>query len=108
VWLTETQLKAASVQELIGFLDSSHDRVRTAAARELVNRNEQPEVVWQSVLAKRSDECWMVRLQAPRAAVHLKAPPEQAIPVLQTLLDDPNEYVRDYAEWALKHFGQGN
>jgi HEAT repeat protein len=107
MWLSQTQLASASVPELIGFLDSPHYGVRSQVARELVNRKEQPETVWPHLLARRSDESWMVRLQVPRATVHLNVPGEHAIPVLQELLNDPDGVVRSYTVWALEQFGQG-
>jgi HEAT repeat protein len=107
VWLSHTQLASASVPDLIGFLASPHELIRSQAARELVNRKEQPAVAWPGLLAARADGSWVVRMQVPRAAVHLGVAPEEAVPVLESLLDDPSDIVRGYAAWALERFGRG-
>jgi HEAT repeat protein len=93
--------------DLLGWLSDPHYGRRSQAARTLVNRKEQPGVVWPALQAARADDCWMVRIQVPRAAVHLGIPAEQAVPVLRELLGDADEVVRGYAAWALGRFGQG-
>jgi HEAT repeat protein len=108
MWLSYSQLSAASVPELIGFLANTHHLVRAQAARELVNRKEQPKVAWQALVAVQTDDSWMVRLQVVRGAVHLAAPPAEAIPVLRHLLADADEVIQSYAAWALESFGQGS
>ena len=107
MWLDDNQLAAASVPDLLGWLSDTHYGRRSQAARSLVNRKEQPAVVWPALLAARADDCWMVRMQVPRAAVHLGILPEQAVPVLEALLDDPSDIVQGYAAWALERFGRG-
>lgn len=74
MWLRDSQLLAAPVPELVAWLADPHYGRRSQAARTLVNRKEQPEVVWPALLAARANDCWMVRMQAPRAAVHLRSP----------------------------------
>jgi len=107
MWLSTGQLESASVPELLGWLSDPHYGRRAQAARTLVNRKEQPAAVWPALLAARADDCWMVRIQVPRAAVHLGVPAEQAIPVLRELLGDADELVQGYAAWALERFGEG-
>jgi HEAT repeat protein len=107
VWLSLTELGAASVPDLVGFLASPHYGVRSQAARELANRKQQPELAWPGLVRVRADTCWMVRMQVARGAVHLAAPAEQAVPVLRELLADADEVVQSYAAWALEQFGQG-
>jgi HEAT repeats len=107
MWLSETRLCSATVPELIGFLSRSHYLDRAGSARQLVNRKEQPEIVWPHLLAARADESWMVRMQVPRATVHLGVLADQAIPVLREMLDDHDAVVQSYSAWALERFGQG-
>ena len=108
MWLRDAQLTAASVPELVAWLADPHYGRRAQAARTLANRDPEPDVIWTALLAARADESWMVRMQVPRAAVRHGAPPEQAVPALRELLDDPDEVVQGYAAWALERFGQGS
>jgi HEAT repeat protein len=109
MWLGDVQVTSTSVPELVNYLASPHHLVRAQAARELVNRKEQPEVAWRALLAARADENWMVRIQVARAAVHLAAPAQEAIPALRELLAvDSDEVVQGYAAWALERLGQGS
>jgi HEAT repeat protein len=107
MWLSDDQMLSASVDELIGWLSHPHYGRRSQAARTLVNRKEQPELVWPALVAARADDCWMVRMQVARGAMHLGILAEQALPVLRELLGDTHEAVRGYAASALKWFGQG-
>jgi hypothetical protein len=106
MWLRDSQLSAASIPELLEFLDSSHYGRRAQAARELANRKEQPAVVWPRMTARRADESWMVRMQIPRAAIHLGVAAELAVPLLRELLGDEHDVVRGYAAWALRRLGE--
>jgi hypothetical protein len=106
MWLSESQLSAASVPELLELLDSPHYGRRAQAARELANRKEQPALVWPRLAARHTDETWMVRMQIPRAAIHLGIPAERAVPLLRELLGDEDEVVRGYAAWALRRLGE--
>ena len=108
VWLSLTELAAASIPDLVGSLASPHFGVRSQAARELVNRKQQPEVAWPGLVRVRADAYWMVRMQVARGAVHLAAPVEEAVPVLRELLADADEVVQSYAAWGLEKFGQGS
>ena len=106
MWLSDSQLSAASVPELLEFLDSPHDLQRGQVARELANRKEQPAVVWPRMASKRADKSWMVRMQIPRSAIYLGIATEQAVPLLREMLADEHEVVQGYAAWALRRLGE--
>jgi HEAT repeat protein len=82
------------------------ERTRLDAARLLCWMKDQARAVLPELLALRDDSDWMVRLQAVKATLLVPCSNEVALPVLESLLDDPHKVVRSFVAGALKERGR--
>jgi hypothetical protein len=76
------------------------------AARLLCWMKDQAAAALPQLLALRDDTNWGVRLQAVRATIHIPCSDEVALPVLESLRNDPHEVVRSYVAGELKKRGR--
>jgi HEAT repeat protein len=90
------------VDRLVDQLHSDDNFVRAEAARQLCNLGEVAQRTLPQLLALTDDPWYQVRIQVPRAIIHLGATTDEAAVVLPRLLHDPDETVRLYAQEALR------
>ncbi len=82
------------VEELVALLVSPDALARAEAARRLVSMRHQAAVALPALLALCNDSWFLVRMQVPRAIMHMRARSPEATEILQNLLSDENEVVR--------------
>jgi len=94
------RIVGGSFDELVAMLSSSNHFDRAEAARLLVNMRKEAIKALPALLALHNDPCDLVRIQVPRAIIHMEARPDEAAEVLRCLLNDKDKIVRLYAEEA--------
>jgi hypothetical protein len=95
-----------SLDELMAMLSSPDHFDRAEASRLLVNMRKEAVKALPALLALHNDLWYQVRIQVPRAIIHMEARPDEAAEVLNRLLDDKDETVRLYAEEAQRVLAQ--
>src|SRR4051794_4253915 len=93
------------VDRLVDQLRSDDHFVRAEAARQLCNLGPAARRTLPQLLALAGDAWYQVRLQVPRAIIHLGATADEAAAVLPQLLNDSDETVRLYAQEAARVIG---
>ena len=91
---------SGEVDQLAEQLRSDDNFVRAEAARQLCNMGVVARRTLPRLLALAGDPWYQVRIQVPRAIIHLRATAGEAAVVLAQLLKDPDETVRLYAQEA--------
>lgn len=91
-----------TIQNLIDLLATTEGVGRAEVARQLCNLGREGVVAVPALLALHEDPWHQVRLQVPRAVIHLQVPRIDAIPVLDKLAEDSDESVRLYAIEAIR------
>jgi hypothetical protein len=89
-----------SVDQLIAMLSSLDHFERAEAARQLCNMGKEAIKALPTLLALHNDPWYQVRIQVPRAIIHIEACPDEAAEVLNSLVEDEDETVRLYAKEA--------
>jgi HEAT repeat protein len=100
------RIVGGSFDELVAMLSSPDHFDRAEAARLLVNMQNEALKALPALLALHNDPWYHVRIQVPRAIIHMDVRPDEATDVLNCLLDDEDETVRLYAEEAQRVLGQ--
>jgi HEAT repeat protein len=91
-----------SVEQLVTMLSAPDHFDRAKAARLLCNRGKEAIRALPALLAMHSDPWYQVRIQVPRAIIHMGAGSAEAVEVLNKLLEDEDESVRLFAREALR------
>jgi|SRR5579875_3930422 HEAT repeat protein len=94
------RIVGGSFDELVAMLSSPDHFDRAEAARLLVNMRKEAIKALPALLTLHNDPCDLVRIQVPRAIIHMEARSDEAAEVLNKLLDDEDEMVRLYAKEA--------
>jgi HEAT repeat protein len=92
----------STVEQLVALLSSPDKFVRARAARMLVNKGPEAAGELSALLAMHTDPWYMVRVQVPRAAMHLRARPDQVEEILDRLMKDEDSIVRLYSQIAVE------
>ena len=100
--ITENKDRTArhSLDQLLAMLSSSNHFDRAEAARQICNMGKDAVRALPAVLALVNDPWYQVRIQIPRAIIHMEARSDDAVEVLNRLLEDEDETVRLYAKEA--------
>ena len=89
-----------SVDQLMQMLSSLDHFARAEAARQLCNMGKEAIMALPALLSLYDDPWYQVRIQVPRAIIHMEARPDEVAEVLNRLVDDEDETVRLYAAEA--------
>jgi hypothetical protein len=88
------------INQLIKMISSLDHFERAEAARQPCNMGKEAVRALPALLSLSNDPWYQVRIQVPRAMIHMGARPDEVAEVLDNLLNDADETVRLYAQEA--------
>jgi len=89
-----------SIDQLVEMLSSIDCFERAEAARQLCNMGNEAIKALPALLSLYNDPWYQVRIQVPRAIIHMEVCPDKVAEVLNNLLNDADKSVRLYAQEA--------
>jgi HEAT repeat protein len=96
----ENRAGGTSFDQFMEMLSSPDHFDRAEAARQICNMGKTAVKALPALLALHNDSWYQVRIQVPRAIIHMEARLDEVAEVLNRLLRDDDETVRLYAKEA--------
>lgn len=89
-----------SFRDLLAMLASPDGFDRAEAAKQLCNLGKEASNAGPAIPNLNNDPSYLVRIQVPRAVIHFEIQSQEALNILDRLVNDENEIVKEYAKEA--------